>query len=105
TFPWPEHRASLEELEGFGALALFAERARAARPGLVIATADIAPLSSICFRLDGIPLALELAAARVSALSIREIAERLDDRFMLLSRTVGAPARHQTLRASVDWSH
>jgi non-specific serine/threonine protein kinase len=62
-------------------------------------------LSSICFRLDGIPLALELAAARVSALSISEIADRLDDRFMLLSRTVGAPARHQTLRASVDWSH
>jgi non-specific serine/threonine protein kinase len=89
----------------FGAIALFAERARAARPGLVIGTADITPLSSICFRLDGIPLALELAAARVSALSIREIADRLDDRFMLLSRTIGAPARHQTLRASVDWSH
>ena len=105
TFPWPGHQPSLDEIEGFGAMALFAERARAARPGLVIGTADIAPLSSICFRLDGIPLALELAAARVSALSIREIADRLDDRFMLLSRTVGAPARHQTLRASVDWSH
>ena len=86
-------------------MALFAERARAARPGLVIGTADIASLTSICFRLDGIPLALELAAARVSALSITEIADRLDDRFTLLSRTVGAPARHQTLRASVDWSH
>jgi len=92
-------------METFGAMALFADRARAARPGLVIGTADIAALSSICFRLDGIPLALELAAARVSALSIREIADRLDDQFTLLSRTVGAPARHQTLRASVDWSH
>ena len=92
-------------MEEFGAVALFAERARAARPGLVIGTADIAALSSICFRLDGIPLALELAAARVSALSITEIADRLDDQFTLLSRTVGAPARHQTLRASVDWSH
>ena len=105
TFPWPGHEPSLNEMEHFGAMALFADRALAARPGLVIGTADIAVLSSICFRLDGIPLALELAAARVSALSIREIADRLDDRFMLLSRTVGAPARHQTLRASVDWSH
>ena len=105
TFPWPGHQPSLDEMEGFGAMALFAERARAARPGLVIGTADIAALSSICFRLDGIPLALELAAARVSALSITEIADRLDNRFTLLSRTVGAPARHQTLRASVDWSH
>jgi non-specific serine/threonine protein kinase len=52
-----------------------------------------------------LPLALELAAARVSALSIKEIADRLDDRFTLLSRAVGTPARHQTLRASVDWSH
>jgi non-specific serine/threonine protein kinase len=105
TFPWPDHPPSLEELEEFGAMALFAERARAARPGLVIAPADIAALSSICFRLDGIPLALELAAARVSALSIREIADHLDDRFTLLTSTVGGPARHQTLRASVDWSH
>jgi non-specific serine/threonine protein kinase len=104
-FPWPGHSPALEELEGFGALALFADRARAARPGLVIAAADIAALSSICFRLDGIPLALELAAARVSALSIQEIADHLDDRFALLTRAVGGPARHQTLRASVDWSH
>jgi non-specific serine/threonine protein kinase len=105
TFPWPGQQPSLDDMGDFGAMALFAERARAARPGLVIGAADIAPLSSICFRLDGIPLALELAAARVSALSIGEIADRLDDRFMLLSRTIGAPARHQTLRASVDWSH
>jgi len=104
-FPWPEHPPALEELEQFGALALFADRARAARPGLVIAAADIAALSSICFRLDGIPLALELAAARVSALSIQEIADHLGDRFTLLARSVGGPARHQTLRASVDWSH
>jgi predicted ATPase/DNA-binding CsgD family transcriptional regulator len=105
TFPWPDYPPPLEELEQFGAMALFANRACAARPGLVIAAADIAALSSICFRLDGIPLALELAAARVSALSIQEIADHLDDRYTLLTRTVGGPARHQTLRASVDWSH
>jgi predicted ATPase len=69
------------------------------------AAADIPALTSICFRLDGIPLALELAAARVSALSISEIADHLDDQFTLLSRAAGGPARHQTLRASVDWSH
>lgn len=105
TFPWPEQLPSLEELDQFGALALFTQRAYAARPGLEITAADIAALSSICFRLDGIPLALELAAARVSALSIQEIADHLDDRFTLLTRAVGGPARHQTLRASVDWSH
>jgi predicted ATPase/DNA-binding CsgD family transcriptional regulator len=105
TFPWPGHQPSLDEIKEFGAIALFAERARDARPGLIIGAADIAALGSICFRLDGVPLALELAAARVSALSIREIADHLDDRFTLLSRTVGGPTRHQTLRASVDWSH
>ena len=104
-FPWPGRQPSIDEMAEYGAMALFADRARAARPGLVIGASDIAALSSICFRLDGIPLALELAAARVTALSIREIADRLDDRFTLLSRAVGAPARHQTLRASVDWSH
>jgi predicted ATPase len=105
TFPWPEHPPALEDLEQFGAMELFADRARSARPGLAITAADIAALSSICFRLDGIPLALELAAARVSALSIREIADHLDDRFALLTRTIGGSARHQTLRASVTWSH
>jgi predicted ATPase/DNA-binding CsgD family transcriptional regulator len=105
TFPWPEHPPSLDELQDFGAVVLFVNRACAVRPDLVITAADIVALSSICFRLDGIPLALELAAARVSALSIPEIADRLDDQFTLLSRTVGGPARHQTLRASVDWSH
>jgi non-specific serine/threonine protein kinase len=105
TFPWPGNPPSLDEMDRFGAMALFTDRARAARPGLVIGDADIVALSSICFRLDGIPLALELTAARVSALSIRDIADRLDDQFTLLGRSVGAPARHQTLRASVDWSH
>jgi predicted ATPase len=105
TFPWPGHQPSLDQVEEFAAMGLFLDRARAARPTLVIGSDDIAALSSICFRLDGIPLALELAAARVSAFSIKEIAEHLDDRFTLLSRTIGVPARHQTLRASVDWSY
>lgn len=105
TFPWPEHPPAFDQLDNFGAVSLFVDRARAARPGLVIRPADVGALSLICFRLDGIPLALELAAARVSALTIGEIAERLDDRFALLNRRAGGPARHQTLRASVEWSH
>ena len=105
TFPWPEYPPSLEEVAGFGAVALFVDRARAARPGLVIEESDVGALISICFQLDGIPLALELAAARVSALSIAEIADRLDDQLILLSRSVGGPVRHHTLRASIEWSH
>jgi predicted ATPase/DNA-binding NarL/FixJ family response regulator len=105
TFPRPEHAPSLDELAGFGAAALFTERARAARPGLVIAASEIRALIHTCVRLDGIPLALELAAARASALSITEIADHLDDQFTLISRVAGGRARHQTLRASVEWSH
>jgi len=105
TFPWPEHPPPLDQLAQFGAMALFVDRARAARPGLAVRPADVGPLSAICFRLDGIPLALELAAARASALTIGEIAERLDDRFTLLYRGAGGPARHQTLRTSVEWSY
>lgn len=83
------------------ALTLFADRAAAARPGFEVDDAA----REICRRLDGLPLALELAAARLRTLTARELAERLDDRFRLLtggSRT--ALPRHRTLRAVVDWS-
>lgn len=87
------------------ALALFGERATLAKPGFEIAAADADAASRIVVMLDGIPLAIELAAARVSVLSVREIAERLGDRFRLL--TTGARTaepRQQTLRGAVDWS-
>ncbi len=88
------------------AVQLFVERARGVRPAFGL-TPDNGPLvASICRRLDGVPLALELAAARVKALPLEEIAARLDDRFALLTagpRT--AEARHRTLRAALDWSH
>jgi predicted ATPase/DNA-binding CsgD family transcriptional regulator len=103
-FPWPEHPPSLEELEGFEAMALFLARARAARPGLAVGAEEVGAVTSICFHLDGIPLALELAAARAGALSLGEIAERLTGCFELLARPGAGPARHQTLRASVEWS-
>jgi predicted ATPase/DNA-binding SARP family transcriptional activator len=90
----------------FPAARLFVERARAVRGDLELADADLVAVARICQRLDGMPLALELAAARMSSLSVRELAERLDDRFTLLTagpRT--AEARQRTLRATVDWSH
>lgn len=102
----PPPDTPLEELVDFEAARLFLERARTLSPGLEISTTDPAHVTRICARLEGIPLAIELAAARTRLLSIAEIAERLDDRFGLLStgaRT--APGRHQTLRAAVDWSY
>ncbi|MGH8932702.1 MAG: ATP-binding protein, partial [Egibacteraceae bacterium] len=94
----------LPPLSAASALALFADRAASAgfRP-----SRDTEPyVAQICRHLDGIPLAIELAAARLKTLSVRQIAERLDDRFQLLSQvTRGAPARHRTLSAMVNWSY
>jgi predicted ATPase/class 3 adenylate cyclase/DNA-binding CsgD family transcriptional regulator len=88
------------------AIELFTDRARHARPDFALTDDDAAVVGEICARLDGLPLAIELAAARVRALSLAEILESLHDRFRLLTggaRT--AVRRQQTLRASVDWSH
>ena len=88
------------------AIELFADRARHARPDFTLTDDNAATVAEICARLDGLPLAIELAAARVRALSLAEIVESLHDRFRLLTggaRT--AVRRQQTLRASVDWSH
>jgi predicted ATPase/DNA-binding SARP family transcriptional activator len=87
------------------AVELFAARAAAAAPGFVLDPSNAAAVSAICSRLDGIPLALELAATRMRALGAHRLLERLDDRFRLLSAgRRGAPARQQTLRAVIDWS-
>jgi predicted ATPase/class 3 adenylate cyclase/DNA-binding CsgD family transcriptional regulator len=88
------------------AIELFVDRARRVRPGFTVADDAIDAVREICRRLDGMPLAIELAAARVRALSLDEIMDSLHDRFRLLTgggRT--AVRRQQTLRASVDWSH
>jgi predicted ATPase/class 3 adenylate cyclase/DNA-binding CsgD family transcriptional regulator len=88
------------------ALELFTDRARHARPDFAVTDDSAATVTEICQRLDGLPLAIELAAARVRALSLAEILDSLHDRFRLLTggaRT--AVRRQQTLRASVDWSH
>jgi predicted ATPase/class 3 adenylate cyclase/DNA-binding CsgD family transcriptional regulator len=88
------------------AIELFVDRACRARPDFVVTDDNAATVTEICRRLDGVPLAIELAAARVRALSLTEILDSLHDRFRLLTggaRT--AVRRQQTLRASVDWSH
>ena len=88
------------------AVTFFCERARAARPGFSLGPANASAVTRICRRLDGIPLALELAAARVGVLNPAQVADRLDDRFRLLTgRDRITVPRHHTLRATVDWSY
>jgi len=88
------------------AMQLFADRAEAVRPGFTLSSANVGPVAEICRRLDGMPLAIELAAARVSAMTPTEIAARLDERFRLLTGgRRGRVERHQTLRATVEWSY
>ncbi|HET9588054.1 MAG TPA: tetratricopeptide repeat protein [Anaerolineales bacterium] len=106
SFPVLAHLSQLQNLRDFESVQLFVERAAAAQPDLALTQENAFAVTQICRRLDGIPLALELAAARVKILTLEEIARRLDDRFSLLiqgSRT--ALPRHQTLRATIDWSH
>ncbi|HET6234656.1 MAG TPA: hypothetical protein VFE41_06775, partial [Acetobacteraceae bacterium] len=90
----------------YGAIRLFLERARAADPRFAPDQSLVELIAAICRRLDGIPLAIELAAARASALGVEGLAARLDDRFHLLTggRRTALP-RHQTLRATLDWSY
>ncbi len=88
------------------AVALFADRARAVLPGFALDSANEAEIALLCRRLDGIPLAVELAAGRLRALSVDQITARLDDRFRLLTGGArSALARHQTLRTTIGWSH
>jgi predicted ATPase len=99
-------RESLEELAESDAVALFLDRARLARWDFELNEENAAAILRICRRLDGLPLALELAAARVRSLSPAEIAEHLDSRFALLARArARGSERHRTLRGAVDWSY
>ncbi|MEV5882451.1 BTAD domain-containing putative transcriptional regulator [Streptomyces sp. NPDC052020] len=96
---------TVEPLDEPDALRLFAARAADASPGFVLTDGNSPAVASICRRLDGIPLAVELAATRIRALGVEQLARRLDDRFHLL--TTGrrdAPTRQRTLRAMIDWS-
>ncbi|MCE7989510.1 MAG: hypothetical protein DYG89_50810 [Caldilinea sp. CFX5] len=97
---------SPERLLDYEAIRLFVERAQSIDPDFRLTTANAATICQVCQRLDGIPLALELAAARMKVLTVEQIAGRLNDRLRLLtagSRT--AAPHHQTLRATLDWSY
>lgn len=92
-------------LDEDAAVDLFAARATAAAPGFRVDDANRATVAAICRRLDNLPLAVELAAGRVRALGVEELARRLDDRFRVLgSGRRDAPSRHRTMRAAIDWS-
>ena len=97
---------AIERLTQYEAVRLFIERAMVARPAFSLTNENAPLVAQICWRLDGIALAIELAAARIKVLTLQQIVERLDDRFHLLttgSRT--AVPRQQTLRSLIDWSH
>ena len=106
SLPDPGYPLAFEELPHYEAARLFIERAVAVQPSFALSERNAHAVIQICRRLDGIPLAIELAAARLRTLTVESIAERLDDRFRLLtkgSRT--ATPRQQTLSALIDWSH
>jgi len=104
--PTAGRELDLPDLLRSEAVRLFIDRAGTIHPGIEFAGAALATTVEICRRLDGIPLAIELAAARLELLTLEQIAERLDERFRLLTAgTRTAPPRHRTLRAVVDWSY
>ena len=93
-------------LPAYAAIGLFVERARAVQPGFVLTAANCSAVARLCYHLDGIPLAIELAAAQLVTLAVDAVAARLDDRFRLLaSGNRAALPRHQTLWAVLDWSY
>jgi predicted ATPase/DNA-binding SARP family transcriptional activator len=101
----PAEPDDLTAVAASGAVQVFAERAAAAAPGFALDATNAAVVAAICARLDGLPLALELAAARVRALGVQGVARRLDDRFRLLAGgRRDAPQRQRTLREVIDWS-
>jgi len=100
-----EDNQDMEDVFRYGAVRLFVARARAADPRYVAEGRVTAPTAAICRRLDGIPLAIELAAARIAGLGVAGVAARLDDRFRLLTGGSRTLPRHQTMRATLDWSY
>ncbi|HEY2258090.1 MAG TPA: tetratricopeptide repeat protein [Solirubrobacteraceae bacterium] len=104
--PDPDQTLDPDQLAQYESVRLFIERANAAAPGFVLDQENAPDVARICLRLDGLPLALELAAARLGALAPAAIAERLDDRFRVLrTQSQAAPTRQHTLAATLQWSH
>lgn len=109
SLPEPTARSEaigLDDLRESAAVRLFVDRATSSVPSFLLSPENAPAVAEVCRRLDGIPLAIELAAARVRVLSPSQLASRLDDRFRVLAgRSRSAPLRHQTLRATIDWSY
>ena len=104
--PDPRHLPALERLSQYEAVRLFIERARAAKADFAITNANAPAVAEICVRLDGLPLAIELAAARIRLLSPQELLPRLSSRLKLLTGgRRDLPARQQTLRGAIEWSY
>jgi predicted ATPase/DNA-binding SARP family transcriptional activator len=102
----PEEGVSVEEAGRIEAVQLFVDRAFQAQPGFDLDGRNVESVVAVVRRLEGIPLAIELAAARLRILSTRELLHRLDDQFTVLAaRGAGRPERHRTLRAAIEWSH
>jgi non-specific serine/threonine protein kinase len=106
TVPAMNETPTLDTAIGYEAVRLFADRARLIQPTFAITAENAAAVASICHRLDGIPLAIELAAPRLRSMTIDELSQRLDQRFALLTDgSRAALPRHRTLRSMIDWSY
>jgi predicted ATPase/class 3 adenylate cyclase len=104
--PDPEHLPSLEALSQYDAVALFIQRARSVNPGFEVTNQNAPAVAEICSMLDGLPLAIELAAARSKLLSPEAMLKRLENRLSVLTTSArDLPARQQTLRGAIDWSY
>jgi len=106
SLPDPDHPPTLERLASYGAVSLFVERGQAATSAFELTESNAATVARLCCRLDGMPLAIELAAARMRVLSVEQITKRLEDPLGLLSSGSRImDTRHRTLRATLEWSH
>ena len=103
--PVQESGCNLQAVEASAAVQLFVDRARIVDPDFTLTQLNASAVADVCRRLDGIPLAIELAAARVKVLSVKEILSKLDDRFRLLTEGKKALPRHQTLWSVFEWSY
>ncbi|HUX95773.1 MAG TPA: AAA family ATPase [Bacteroidales bacterium] len=106
SFPGPDTKGDINKVRKYEAIRLFIERASSGRPGFILNPRNLSPLVGICQRVEGIPLAIELAATRIRHMDIEIIFERLEDQFKILSSSSRtAPERQQTLKATIDWSY
>lgn len=101
----PRPETARSEIEAADAIQLLVDRATAVRPGFTLGAAEVRVAAALCARLDGLPLAIELAAARLSSLSLDEVAARVEERLDALGASRSTDARHRTMRASIGWSY